>query len=49
MVEKNLKKKKAKKNRVMVNFNTGSRIHKNKKDYNRQEEKLKILKKDVDE
>lgn len=28
-----------KKNRVLVPFNTGTRTHKNKKDYNRQENK----------
>lgn len=42
MVEKNLKKEKAKKNRILAGFNTGTRTHKNKKDYNRQAEKLAI-------
>lgn len=35
MVEKNKKKKNAKKHRVLVLFNTGTRSYKSKKDYNR--------------
>ncbi len=38
---KKAKKAQEKKNRVSVPFNTGTRIHKSKKDYNRQAEKRK--------
>lgn len=38
---KKAKKEREKKNRVSVPFNTGTRIHKNKRDYNRQTEKRK--------
>lgn len=36
---KKQEKERNKKNRVMVNFNTGTRTHKSKKDYNRAESK----------
>ena len=36
MVEKNLRKEKAKAQRVLVQFNTGSRTMKSAKDYKRQ-------------
>lgn len=45
---KKAKKAQDKKNRVAVPFNTGTRTHKSKRDYNRQENK-KILKKMLDE
>ena len=36
MVEKNKKKQAAKENRVRAYFNTGTRVHKNKKAYKRE-------------
>lgn len=38
MQEKNLKKAKTKLNRVLVEMNTGTRIHKSKKDYKRKKD-----------
>lgn len=35
MLEKNVKKENAKKQRVLSNFNTGTRVHKSAKDYKR--------------
>ena len=44
MTEKNLNKLKARKNRVMTLFNTGTRTHKSKRDYNRKDNKINLLK-----
>lgn len=47
MIDKRSKKEKkedAKKHRVLVLFNTGTRTHKNKKDYNRQAVKRELQK-----
>jgi hypothetical protein len=44
MVDKNLKKEKAKKNRVWFDMNTGTRIHKDDKHPHRRDEKRKLKK-----
>lgn len=44
MVEKNVLKMKARSHRVRTMFNTGTRSHKSRKDYNRKENKVNLLK-----
>lgn len=41
---KKIKKEEAKKQRVLVMFNTGTRTHKSKKDYNRKDLKKELRK-----
>ena len=44
MVEKNVLKMKARSHRVRTMFNTGTRSYKSRKDYNRKENKVNLLK-----
>lgn len=44
MVEKNVRKLKARANRVRTMFNTGTRSFKSNKDYNRRDNKINLTK-----
>ena len=48
MVEKNERKERAKKQKVRVPFNTGTRPHKSKKNYNRKD-KRKVIEREMEE